>query len=165
MPPCDSSHVIRALLQTALTVLDQPEQETALQLDGRTVAADIPAHAEPAPDTDRLERRIKLAHQQRRTKEAQLDGIRRALIDTGVIDEDDPYSHADLEDVIRRTVPEIERQAVGWERKYFEMVEKRTASAAALNQIRELAERWKYTGDRKEGPLRELLTALGEDQR
>lgn len=151
MAPSRSSHVIRALLQTALTVLDQPEQETA--------------DAEPTPDTDRLERRIKLAHQQRRAKEAQLDGIRRALVDTGVIEEDDPCSHADLEDVIRQAIPEIERQATDWERKYFEMVEKHTVAAAALNQARELAERWKYTGDRKEGPLRELLSALGEEQR
>lgn len=88
-------------------------------------------------DEHQLTRRLKLAHQQRRAKEAQLDGIRRALIDTNVIQEDDPYSHADLEDVIRQTVPEIERQAVGWEQKYFQMIEKRTpASAAEIEQLR-----------------------------
>ena len=48
------------------------------------------------------QKRLHLAHQARRAKEHQLDGIRRALCDTGVIQDDDPYSHADLEDVIRQ---------------------------------------------------------------
>jgi hypothetical protein len=42
------------------------------------------------------------AHERRRAKEQQLDGIRRALCDIGAMTDDDPYSHADLEDVIRR---------------------------------------------------------------
>ncbi|MFJ1992995.1 hypothetical protein [Streptomyces asiaticus] len=168
---------------------------------------------EPTPASDDsaalvLDRRLKLAHQQRRAKEAQLDGIRRALLDTGVIQEDDRYSHADLEDAIRQTIPEIERltgelnEARMWARHGYEIGQRHCGWAdhgvtpawltddwphhfdscehlakaadldarlakehAALNQIRELAERWKYTGDRKEGPLRELLSALGEDQR
>ncbi len=49
-----------------------------------------------------LERRLRLAHQNRRAKEHQLDGIRRALCDAGFMEEDDPYSHADLADVIRQ---------------------------------------------------------------
>lgn len=32
----------------------------------------------------------------------------------------------------------------------------------ALARVQELAERWKYTGDRKHGPRQELLRALGE---
>lgn len=48
------------------------------------------------------EKRLRLAHQARRAKEHQLDGIRRALCDVGLIQDDDPYSHADLEDVIRQ---------------------------------------------------------------
>jgi hypothetical protein len=48
------------------------------------------------------QKRLQLAHQARRAKEHQLDGIRRALCDVGLIEDDDPYSHADLEDVIRQ---------------------------------------------------------------
>lgn len=48
------------------------------------------------------ENRLRLAHQARRAKEHQLDGIRRALCDIGAIQDGDPYSHADLEDVIRQ---------------------------------------------------------------
>ncbi|MFE9398630.1 hypothetical protein [Streptomyces flavidovirens] len=51
---------------------------------------------------EQAERRLDLAHQARRAKEHQLDGIRRALCDTGAMRDDDPYSHADLEDVIRQ---------------------------------------------------------------
>jgi len=46
--------------------------------------------------------RLRLAHQARRAKEHQLDDIRRALCDIGFMDDDDPYSHADLADVIRQ---------------------------------------------------------------
>lgn len=47
-------------------------------------------------------RRNRLAHKARRAKEHQLDGIRRALCDIGAIQDDDPYGHADLENVIRQ---------------------------------------------------------------
>ncbi|MFD7995460.1 hypothetical protein [Streptomyces mexicanus] len=33
---------------------------------------------------------------------------------------------------------------------------------AILERVQQLAERWKYTGDRKNGPRQELLQALGE---
>jgi len=49
-----------------------------------------------------LQNRLRLAHQARRTKEHQLDDIRRALCDAGFMEDDDPYSHADLADVIRQ---------------------------------------------------------------
>ncbi|MDX3531184.1 hypothetical protein P1P75_33470 [Streptomyces sp. ID05-39B] len=49
-----------------------------------------------------LQNRLRLAHKARRAKEHQLDGIRRAMCDAGFMDEDDPYSHADLGDVIRQ---------------------------------------------------------------
>lgn len=51
---------------------------------------------------EKAERRLDLAHQARRAKEHRLDGIRRALCDTGAMQDNDPYSHADLEDVIRQ---------------------------------------------------------------
>lgn len=49
-----------------------------------------------------LQNRLRLAHQARRAKEHQLDGIRRALCDAGFMEEDDPYGHADLDEVIRQ---------------------------------------------------------------
>lgn len=53
---------------------------------------------------EQAENRLRLAHQARRGKEQQLDGIRRALCDVGAMRDDDPYSHADLEDVIRQAL-------------------------------------------------------------
>ncbi|MEU0102209.1 hypothetical protein [Streptomyces sp. NPDC006267] len=50
------------------------------------------------------EQRADRAHAARRAKAAQLDDIKRALLDTGVIQEGDPYGHADLADVIRQTM-------------------------------------------------------------
>ncbi|MFI5992445.1 hypothetical protein ACIBAC_11410 [Streptomyces sp. NPDC051362] len=49
-----------------------------------------------------LQNRLQLAHKARRAKEHQLDDIRRALCDIGFMQDDDPYSHADLADVIRQ---------------------------------------------------------------
>lgn len=46
--------------------------------------------------------RLRLAHQARRAKEHQLADVRRALCDVGAIRDDDPYSHADLADIIRQ---------------------------------------------------------------
>ncbi|MFJ6069099.1 hypothetical protein ACIQHU_39420 [Streptomyces tendae] len=51
---------------------------------------------------ERAETRLRLAHQARRGKEHQLDDVRRALCDIGFMEDDDPYSHADLADVIRQ---------------------------------------------------------------
>ena len=48
------------------------------------------------------QKRLRLAHQARRAKEHQLDDIRRALCDIGFMEDDDPYSHADLANVIRQ---------------------------------------------------------------
>lgn len=58
---------------------------------------------EEAPDqVGVLQNRLRLAHQARRAKEHQLDGIRRALCDAGFMEEDDAYGHADLDEVIRQ---------------------------------------------------------------
>jgi hypothetical protein len=51
---------------------------------------------------EQAENRLRLAHQARRGKEQQLDDVRRALCDIGFMGDDDPYSHADLADVIRQ---------------------------------------------------------------
>jgi hypothetical protein len=59
-----------------------------------------------------LRNRLRLAHQARRAKEHQLDDIRRALCDTGLMTDDDPYSHADLADVIRQTANSDRERAV-----------------------------------------------------
>jgi hypothetical protein len=56
-----------------------------------------------APDqVGMLQNRLRLAHKARRAKEHQLDDIRRALCDAGFMEDDDPYSHADLAEVIRQ---------------------------------------------------------------
>jgi hypothetical protein len=44
----------------------------------------------------------------------------------------------------------------------LEALERAEQAEAALARVRRLAERWRYTGDRKEGPLRELRTVLDE---
>jgi len=62
-------------------------------------------------DQPDLANRLRLAHQARRAKAAQLDDVRRALCDTGIIQDDDPYSHADLADVIRQAWPTVAMQA------------------------------------------------------
>jgi hypothetical protein len=49
-----------------------------------------------------LQEKLRLAHKARRAKEHQLDGVRRALCDAGFMEEDDPYGHADLDEVIRQ---------------------------------------------------------------
>ena len=49
-----------------------------------------------------LQERLRLAHRERRAKEHELDGIRRAMCDAGFMGDDDPYGHADLADVIRQ---------------------------------------------------------------
>lgn len=48
--------------------------------------------------------------------------------------------------------------------EWWEPYEKPTRAdlLAALGNVQQLAERWKHTGDRKNGPRQELLTALGE---
>ncbi|WP_234526158.1 MULTISPECIES: hypothetical protein [unclassified Streptomyces] len=57
-----------------------------------------------------LQKRLRLAHQARRAKERQLDDIRRALCDIGFMDDDDPYSHADLANVIRQVGAALRRE-------------------------------------------------------
>jgi len=65
-------------------------------------AAKRKMEAEAPQQIGALQNRLRLAHQARRAKEHQLDDIRRALCDIGFMDDDDPYSHADLADVIRQ---------------------------------------------------------------
>lgn len=102
---------------------DEQDVCTPLKVDGETVrvrgsgnlteegkealtalvrAAKAKFVAEAPEQVDELQNRLRLAHQARRAKEHQLDGIRRALCDAGFMEEDDPYGHADLEDVIRQ---------------------------------------------------------------
>ena len=72
---------------------------------------------------DRAEERLRLAHEARRAKIAQLDEIKRAMLDVGLMDEADPYSHADLADVIR--------QAAAGDRERAEQAEAATARVHA----------------------------------
>lgn len=108
---------------------DQPEPEDTcrpVEIDGETIrvrgAAELTDEgrealaalvqvakakfAEDAPEqVGVLQNRLQLAHKARRAKEHQLDDIRRALCDIGFMQDDDPYSHADLADVIRQNAP------------------------------------------------------------
>ncbi|MFI0268594.1 hypothetical protein [Streptomyces luteogriseus] len=83
-----------------------PEGEQALTALVRAAKAKLVAEA-PEP-VGVLQKRLRLAHQARRAKEHQLDDIRRALCDIGFMEDDDPYSHADLADVIRRNWAALE---------------------------------------------------------
>lgn len=78
---------------------DQPLTDAELR---DQLKAAIAALGKSETELAQLRRRNRLAHKARRAKEHQLDGIRRALCDIGVMQDDDPYSHADLEDVIRQ---------------------------------------------------------------
>src|SRR5688500_11960606 len=97
------------------------------------------------------EKRLRLAHQARRAKEHQLDDIRRALCDAGLMEDDDPYSHADLADLIRQTAPAEAADAREQLRLVDGMRQQNLDSAAAAIQRAEHAE----------AALREVLALLG----
>lgn len=78
---------------------DQPLTDAELR---DQLKAAITALGKSETELAQYRRRNRLAHKARRAKEHQLDGIRRALCDIGAIQDGDPYSHADLEDVIRQ---------------------------------------------------------------
>lgn len=77
-----------------------PEGREALTALVRVAKAKFASEA--AEQVGVLQNRLRLAHKARRAKEHQLDDIRRALCDAGFMEDDDPYSHADLADVIRQ---------------------------------------------------------------
>ena len=77
-----------------------PEGHEALAALVRVAKAKLEADAPERVGV--LQNRLRLAHEARRAKEHQLDGIRRALCDAGFMNDDDPYGHADLADVIRQ---------------------------------------------------------------
>lgn len=98
------------------------------------------------PDAE-LQNRIRFAHQARRAKERLLEDIRHALTDIGVIEEGDPYSHADLADVIRQLDDELNQG------------EKRSEALAAIDRVQAVAREWEFMSGRHEA-RRELLAAL-----
>lgn len=116
--------MIRVRGNGEMTEKDREALAEVIRAAKRKLAAE---HPEPLAASV-LERRLRLAHQARRAKENQLDGIRRALCDAGFMEDDDPYSHADLADVIRQvgetlrgsTPAEVEslRREVAAARKY-----------------------------------------------
>ncbi|WP_333757973.1 hypothetical protein [Streptomyces sp. ISBFB 2968] len=71
------------------------------------------ATSEVSAQADSLQERLRLAHQARRAKEHQLDDIRRALCDAGFMNDDDPYGHADLADVIRQVGEALREKPTG----------------------------------------------------
>ncbi|MEH0428815.1 hypothetical protein QBB34_21270 [Streptomyces stelliscabiei] len=106
---------------TAEKALEEMVQRLSSAVGEVSLAGQLPSQS-PSPDTEprrqlddvikslgaaetelaALRRRNHLAHKARRAAEHKLDGIRRALCDIGAMQDDDPYSHADLENVIRQ---------------------------------------------------------------
>jgi hypothetical protein len=84
-----------------------PEAEEALAALVRVAKTKFVADA--PEKVGELQQKLRLAHKARRAKEHQLDGIRRALCDAGFMEEDDPYGHADLDEVIRQAGTLLER--------------------------------------------------------
>jgi hypothetical protein len=121
------------ITEQAPTVPSLPGQRiTAADMAAASVAASVAQRATITfadPVQQQLadaEKRTQLAHQARRDKEAQLDDIKRAMLDAGLMDEGDPYSHADLADVIRQSA---DRRA-----KYEHIAEEQQQRAADLEQ-------------------------------
>lgn len=90
------------------------------------------------------ENRLRLAHQARRAKEHQLDDIRRALCDIGFMDDNDPYSHADLADVIRQNGNTPADTTVALATDLHEQV--RAAIEDEVYEYRERTMFWEETG-------------------
>ncbi|WP_406412102.1 hypothetical protein [Streptomyces halstedii] len=101
------------------------------------------------------ENRARLAHEARRAKAAQLDNVKRALIDTGAIDESDPYGHADLPDVIRQAMADRDPAYA-----LAEQERARQAEYALTAEIRH-AERTEQRAEQAEAERDELHAALG----
>ena len=131
----------------------------------------------PSPETTRsdvsqLQRRLRLAHQARRAKERQLDDIRHALMDIGVIEEGDPYSHADLADVIRQLdselnqepataqdMPDLKAQLTEAENQRDAPREELAAVRATIARVQAVAREWEFMSGRT-AARSELLAAL-----
>jgi hypothetical protein len=111
--------------------------------------------------TAEAEHRLRLAHQARRAKEHQLDDIRRALCDIGFMDDDDPYSHADLAGVIRQVgealretgssspVADADKETVP-HLLFDETTRRHTASIARVNELLAAIERVRALATRLE---------------
>lgn len=109
--------VARALLdgqapQEPASTPDPLREEYAAAIDATRHPDGTPDAAPTVGDWERqrqraevAETRLRLAHQARRAKAHQLDDIRRALCDAEFMQDTDPYSHADLADVIRQATP------------------------------------------------------------
>ncbi|MDK0520369.1 hypothetical protein [Streptomyces sp. ML-6] len=92
------------------------------------------------------ESRVRLAHEARRTKIGHLDEVHRALLDTGVIEDGDPYRHADLADVIRQAMTD---------RAHVEQ-----GDASALRLTHSAAAAWEQRVDRAEQAARRAEATL-----
>lgn len=65
---------------------------------------------------------------------------------------------AAVEALVRAEQAEVQRAAL--KEAHVALASQAGKDQAALDRVRALAERWRYTGDRKGAPLAELLTAL-----
>lgn len=127
----------RAAIDRVLAYVTKAHNSPITPVDEPTTAAEVTA----------LENRLRLAHQARRAKEHQLDGIRRALCDAGFMQDDDPYSHADLEDVIRQNAPDpaaTEATELGKTTRVFAALHR--SAETDVTRVIDLYERWVKAG-------------------
>ncbi|MEZ3180743.1 hypothetical protein KYY02_19245 [Streptomyces pimonensis] len=137
---------LRELITGALTHC--PDISTWDAMAGAVLDAITPHLATHHPHTvDQAEKRLRLAHQARRAKEHQLDDIRRALCDIGFMEDDDPYSHADLADVIRQNgqatnaaadLKTLGQTALGYQQRAWDAEAELKQVQTALDRVRAL---------------------------
>ncbi|MET7713720.1 hypothetical protein [Streptomyces sp. NPDC005407] len=117
---------------------------------------------------DKAEHRLRLAHEARRAKAAQLDEIKRAMLDVGLMDDDDPYSHADLADVIRQTAAgdrdaaEAGRDAL--KKAHVALAEQAGKDQAAIGRVREFAADIERAGWSQAAIARRILAELNPQE-
>ncbi|WP_326698026.1 hypothetical protein OG909_12150 [Streptomyces sp. NBC_01754] len=113
--------------------------------------------------TEQAEQRARLAHEARRAMAAQLDDVKRALIDTGAIDEDDPYGHADLPDVIRQAMADRDPAYALAEQERARQVER--ALTAEIRHAERTEQRAEEAERRADGLSKLLATAEQDAER
>ncbi|MFF7335364.1 hypothetical protein [Streptomyces sp. NPDC008150] len=140
------------------------EDQEALTALVRAAKAKMTAEA---PDQiGALQNRLRLAHEARREKERHLDDIRRALCNAGSMQDDDPYGHADLADVIRQ-VAAADEEMVGELNERVTGLDRRAARAeAALDRVRAFADRLnEYAESALRTEHRTIYAAIAADVR
>lgn len=108
----------------------------------RAVLDDLVEDAGEPCSAEEAEEQLRLAQQARRAKEHQLDDVRRALCDVGMMQDGDPYSHADLADVIRQSSARLAPTFARLLRKHREAMARADAAVAEASGSPIAAEAW-----------------------